>query len=182
MIPIDHARRLTSLCKDKCKLDERTRINHTTYEVARDIIEPIAVFLVEKSLNTESDTADPFTKMDWLYSTPERYHDVSCRTMVVIVRMICLISCCIALAMINAGIGGAVLMAVLAVVDLMMAMGYCLRKPRVLAACYVLNSLSVPTLGLLGILKMIYKSSYVGGALLISTACVYVGLHFYLHR
>ena len=79
LIPIDHARRLVALCKDRVKLDERPRINHTTYDICRDIIEPIAVFLIENALNTEGDIIDPFYLHDHLYKTPDRLDDVRCR-------------------------------------------------------------------------------------------------------
>lgn len=40
----------------------------------------------------------------------------------------------------------------LALIDLVMVFGYCLRKPRILAVCYVLNLLSELALVILGIL------------------------------
>lgn len=65
LIPIDHGRRLVGLCKDhQCiKLDERPRINHTTYNILKDIIEPIQLFFVESSLDSDAkgDFSDLFS-------------------------------------------------------------------------------------------------------------------------
>jgi len=74
--------------------------------------------------------------------------------MVVFTRMIALIAMITILVIIydSKVIAATLTLGALALIDFMMVLGYCLRKPRILAACYVLNALSVLTLVILGIL------------------------------
>jgi hypothetical protein len=74
--------------------------------------------------------------------------------MVVLTRMIALIAVITTLVIIFdvKVIAATLMLGALALIDFVMVLGYCLRKPRVLAFCYVLNVLSVVTLVTLGIL------------------------------
>ena len=73
--------------------------------------------------------------------------------MVVLTRMIALLAVITTLVIIYdfKVIAATLTLIALALIDFMMVLGYCLRKPRVLAVCYVLNALSVLTLVTLGI-------------------------------
>jgi len=75
----------------------------------------------------------------------------------------------------------AITLIVLACIDLLMIIGYCMTQPRVLATCYVLKLLTVPTLITLAVLSFLKKSDFAAWASTGLTV-VYIATHFVLHR
>lgn len=74
----------------------------------------------------------------------------------------------------------AVTLTVVAAADILLLIGYVTGHYRVLAVCYVLNLLTVPTLAVMGGLALANGKQM--GAVVLGVCVGFVACHFILHR